>query len=75
MASTTISTLERFRRFVDQQLESPETASLSPEEVLAQWREQEATRQAIREGLADIEAGQSRPLDDVLRDLRVGHPA
>ena len=70
MASTMIGHLERFRRFVDQQLESPETAGMTPEETLARWREHEATRQTIREGLDDVEAGRTRSLDEVLHELR-----
>lgn len=43
---------------------------MSPEEALARWREQEETIAAIREGLADVEAGRVRPVEDVIRELR-----
>jgi predicted transcriptional regulator len=43
---------------------------MSPEQALALWREHEESLAAIREGLADVEAGRTRPADEVLRELR-----
>ena len=43
---------------------------MSPEEVLALWQKHEATLAAIREALADVEAGRTRPAAEVMRELR-----
>jgi hypothetical protein len=51
-------------------------ASLTLEECLDLWEidnqtdeEREETLRAIRQGLADVEAGRTRPAEDVIRDL------
>lgn len=64
------STLESFHRFVGEQLKSDNPTPMSPEQALALWREREETIAAIRDGLADIDAGRTRPADEVLRELR-----
>ena len=43
---------------------------MSPELAVAIWRELEETLAAIREGLADVEAGRTFPAEDVIRELR-----
>ena len=69
-------TLAEFHKFVGQQLSQPEAASMSPEEVLARWREHQETLAAIREGLEDIDAGRTRPVEELIQELnaRYSHP-
>jgi len=49
---------------------------MSLDDALLNWEvenqtdeEREDTLQAIREGLAEVEAGRTRPAEDVIRDL------
>lgn len=70
MSTASPSTLQSFHNFLGRQLASPAGESMSPEEALARWRDEEETIAAIREGLADVEAGRVYPVEDVLRDLR-----
>lgn len=70
MGTRPISLLESFHRFVGQLLAADTEAQMSPEQALAMWRERQDSLAAIREGLADIEAGRVRPAEDVLRELR-----
>ena len=70
MPTPRISTLASFHPFVGQQLASDDTAQMSPELAVAIWREREETLAAVREGLADVEAGRTFSADDVIRQLR-----
>jgi len=70
MPSPQTSTLESFHQFVGQQLAATTAEPMSPEQALALWRERQESLAAIREGLADVEAGRTRPAEDVLRELR-----
>lgn len=72
---TTIRTipLAEFHRFVGNILDTEPAEMISPEEVLARWRKQQETLAAIREGLADIEAGRTTPLEDFDREFRQRH--
>lgn len=72
MSLQTPTRLERFHAFVAERIHGGNAAELSPEEVLILWREKEETLAAIREGLADMEAGRTWPAEDVLRELRQG---
>jgi predicted transcriptional regulator len=63
-------TLAEFHKFVGQQLTQPEAASMSPEEALARWREHQETLAAIREGLKDIDSGRTRPVDELIQELK-----
>lgn len=45
-------------------------AQMSPELALARWREREEMLAAIRDGLADVEAGRTFPAEEVIRKLR-----
>ncbi|MDZ4687026.1 MAG: hypothetical protein SH850_18270 [Planctomycetaceae bacterium] len=69
-SSPPTSTLESFHQFVGQQLASATAEPMSPEQALALWRERQDSLVAIREGLADVEAGRTRPADEVIRELR-----
>lgn len=64
------SGLEKFHRFIGEQLQSDDAARMSPEQALALWRDRQETVQAIREGLADVEAGRTKPLDEFLADFQ-----
>jgi hypothetical protein len=65
--------LESFHRFIGQQLESDAAIGMSPEQALAQWREQQETIAAIQEGLVDVEAGRTKSLDEFDRGFRERH--
>lgn len=67
------SPLENFHQFVGEQLHSPRSANISPEEALVLWRERQETIEAIREGLDDVESGRVKPLDEFLRDFENRH--
>ena len=71
------SELVRFHEFIAAKLGNGQ-ADISPEEALYDWRAENPTREeyaasvaAIRESLADMEAGDcGRPAADVMADLR-----
>ncbi len=69
MSTTQTRTLEEFHRFIGEQLRTHAAAQMSPEQALALWRERQETVQAIQEGLADAEAGRTKPLDEFLADF------
>jgi len=73
MDANETSVLESFHRFIGEQLRSDDAAQMSPEQALALWRERQETVQAIREGLADVEAGRTKPLDEFLADFQARH--
>lgn len=73
MSTSQISGLESFHRFIEKQLASKTTGLISPEEALKRWREEQVSLAAIREGLADIEAGRTKSLEDFDRDFRKRH--
>lgn len=70
MPASQTEPLVEFHKFVGQQLQQADAPLMSPEEALARWREHQETLAAIREGLADIEAGRTRPAEEVLNDLK-----
>ena len=72
MATATQNELESFHRFVGAQLANG-GAQLSPEQVLAMWRERLATISAVREGLEAVAAGRTKPLDTFACDFRERH--
>lgn len=65
--------LESFRRFVDQQIEGGH-ADRSPEEMVELWRQQQELSEsvaAVREALADMEAGDpGQPLAELVQRFR-----
>lgn len=70
MAAPDSTLLQSFHRFVGKRLESASALPLTPEEALALWREEQETLSAIREGLADVEAGHTKSLAEFERDIR-----
>ena len=73
--SLSLDQLEDFHRFAQQKLQSGDVESL--EELCDLWRiehpsaEEEADiQEAFRQGLADIEAGNYRPADEVMAEIR-----
>jgi hypothetical protein len=79
MATERFNDLRAFKGFIEEQL-SNEGAELSLDEALVNWEienqtdgEREDTIRAIHQGLADVEAGRTRPLEDFDRDFRLKH--
>lgn len=77
MNSPTIEDLRLFHEFIGRKLEEQGSETLTPEEALDLWRlenpepaELAANLEAIREGLADLEAGRVHPAREVLAELR-----
>ena len=62
--------LRSFHRFLSERLESDAAQSMTPEEALFLWREEQATLSAIRAGLADVAAGRTKSLAEFERDIR-----
>lgn len=67
------TTLESFHRFVGKQLETEAAVDMSPEKAVALWREEQAALAAIREGLGDVAAGHTVPLEEFDRNFRQRH--
>jgi hypothetical protein len=79
MATERANDLRAFREFLDAKL-SNGLSSLTPAECLDLWEyenqtdeEREETFEAIREGLADVEAGRVRPFEEFDREFRATH--
>ena len=69
MATETQCELTDFYQFVGQQV-ADRNVKMSPEQAVALWRHRQAELAAIREGLADVEAGRTIPLDEHIRRMR-----
>lgn len=69
MSISETSTLERFHRFLGEQLQLHPEMKLSPEQALALWHDREKALAAIQEGLADIEAGRTITLEEFKREF------
>ena len=67
------SMLASFHQFIGEQLHSDTGVSISPEQALALWRERQETIEAVREGLADVEAGRTKPFDQFCREFEQRH--
>ena len=70
--STSQEQLDDFHRFASARLKSGGT-ELTIDDLLIEWdstRNRDEINQAIREGLADIEAGRTRPAAEVTEELR-----
>ncbi len=72
MAADTTTELATVHEFVARQLDLGR-GSLSPEEVLALWREHEATVVAVREGLRAVDMGRTQPLEEFVEDFQDRH--
>jgi predicted transcriptional regulator len=75
MAAQRANDLRAFRQYIDERLTNG-GSEMTLDEALANWEvenqtdeEREETLQAIREGLADVGAGRTRPAEAVIRDL------
>ena len=64
--------LKQFHDFVADQLANS-GAQLTPEQVLAMWRDRVATIAAVREGLDAVDAGRVKPLDEFAEDFQQRH--
>jgi hypothetical protein len=76
MATDTKSELESFHEFIASQLKNGEPRP-TPEECLRLWRAQQQERietiAAVREGLDDVRAGRTRPLEKFDAEFRKKH--
>jgi predicted transcriptional regulator len=79
MATDRRDDIHAFRAFIDEQLGNG-LAALTPAEALELWEiqnpsesEEQETVEAIRRGLADVEAGRVRPAREALAELRRRH--
>ena len=72
MATEGQSDLAGFHQFVGEQLTDP-NVKLSPEQALAAWRCHQEEIEAVRAGLADVEAGRTIPLDQFIHEFRQRH--
>jgi hypothetical protein len=68
MATDTRSELQDFQKFVASQLTN-EGPVPSPDECVELWREQREDLAAIRQGLAEADAGLGRPYREVIDEL------
>lgn len=74
MTTDTRSELQDFQKFVAVQL-AKEGPVPSLDECLELWREQREVLAAIRQGLAEAEAGLGRPYREVIDELLARHRA
>ena len=79
MSTERANDLQAFMSFIDQQLEHGGTLP-TLDEALSRWEyensseeEREETRAAIHRGLADLDAGRVRPLEEFDREFRARH--
>lgn len=73
--AVTQADLDQFHRFATARL-STSMADLSIDDLVIEWdslRNREEINAAIREGLADIDAGRTRPAAVVTEELRKKH--
>ena len=67
--------LDSFHRFATERLRKS-GEELTIDDLVIEWdsvRNREEINSAIREGLADIDAGRTRPVDQVTEELRRKH--
>lgn len=73
MQDHVVNSLHDFHAFVGEQLQLGVGDQMSPEEALLLWRERQATVAAVREGLADVDAGRTKPLAQFFVDFQTRH--
>ena len=67
--------LDNFHRFATERLTNGD-ADLTIDDLVIEWdsrRDRDEINAAIREGLADIDAGRTRPANEVTEELRKKH--
>ena len=67
--------LDNFHRFATERLSHGE-ADLTIDDLVIEWdsrRDRDEINAAIREGLADVDAGRTRPANEVTEELRKKH--
>jgi hypothetical protein len=79
MATEGANDLKAFNAFIEELLTNGGTA-LTVDEALLRWEyengsevERDETLQAIRQGLSDLDAGRTRPLEEFDREFRAKH--
>lgn len=73
--TVTQADLDNFHSFASERLTSG-GGGLTIDDLVIEWdsvRNREEINAAIREGLADIDAGRTRPADEVTEELRRKH--
>ena len=68
--------INAFHRFAVRRIEEAGQQPLTMDDLLFEWdslSNREAINEAIAEGLADVEAGRTRPANEVLEELRSKH--
>ena len=75
MATERANDLRAFKQYIDERLTNG-GSEMSLDDALNSWefeiqaaKEREDTLEAMREGLADVAAGRTRPAEDVIRAL------
>lgn len=71
MLATDKTLLESFYQFVGKQLQSSSSETLTPEEALDLWRQEQDAYASIKQGLAEVDAGEGMSLDEFERQIRV----
>jgi predicted transcriptional regulator len=72
--SVTNDDLNNFHQFAISAREDNTDATI--EQLLAQWRatkERAETNESIRQGLAEMEAGEGQPLDEFIAEMNAKH--
>ena len=79
MATERANDLRAFKGFIEEKLSNGES-DLTLDEALVHWhienqtdKERQATLRAIGDGLADVEAGRTRPFEEFDREFRSKH--
>jgi hypothetical protein len=79
MATDRVNDVRAFQSFLSEKISAGE-ANFTLDEILGLWEyenssteEREATREAISAGLADVEAGRTRPFEEFDREFRQQH--
>jgi len=72
MATQMTADLSGFSKFVQEKLDNG-GAGLSPEQVLALWRERVDTIAAVHEGIQAVDEGNTKSLDQFSQDFCARH--
>jgi len=72
MAPIMKNELEFFHQFVSEQLMSG-CSEMSPEQILAMWRQRTETINAVKEGLQAVDEGRTKPLDEFTLEFPSRH--
>ena len=71
--SITVDEINRFHRFAVQRIEQSQQEELTLDDLLIEWdstTHRDEINRAIREGIADVDAGRTYPVDQVNQELK-----